>query len=60
MFHVGLDIHSRRISICVLGETGQVARRAQVTVHGLYFDGSHPVASAPSFALSVRSDGYAA
>src|ERR671916_880588 len=30
MFHVGLDIHSRRISICVLGETGQVARRAQV------------------------------
>ena len=30
MFHVGLDIHSTRISICVLGETGQVARRAQV------------------------------
>src|SRR5262245_21505653 len=30
MFHVGLDIHSRRIAICVLSETGQVARRAQV------------------------------
>jgi hypothetical protein len=31
MFYVGLDIHSTRIAICVLGETGQVARRA----HGL-------------------------
>src|SRR5918996_626259 len=30
MFHVGLDIHSTRISLCVLSETGQVARRAQV------------------------------
>jgi transposase len=30
MFHVGLDIHSTRISICVLNETGQIARRAQV------------------------------
>jgi transposase len=30
MFHVGLDIHSTRISVCVLSETGQVARRAQV------------------------------
>jgi hypothetical protein len=30
MFYVGLDIHSTRISICVLNETGQVARRAQV------------------------------
>jgi transposase len=30
MFHVGLDIHSRRIAVCVLSETGQVARRAQV------------------------------
>ena len=30
MFYVGLDIHSTRIAICVLSETGQVARRAQV------------------------------
>lgn len=30
MLHVGLDIHSSRITICVLGETGQVVRRAQV------------------------------
>ena len=30
MFYVGLDIHSTRISVCVLSETGQVARRAQV------------------------------
>jgi transposase len=30
MFHVGLDIHSRRIAVCALSETGQVARRAQV------------------------------
>jgi transposase len=28
--HVGLDIHSTRISICVLGETGQVVHRSQV------------------------------
>src|SRR5262245_33698477 len=30
MLYVGLDIHDKRIAICVLGETGQVARRAQV------------------------------
>jgi transposase len=30
MFYVGLDIHSTRIAVCVLSETGQVARRAQV------------------------------
>jgi transposase len=30
MLHVGLDIHSSRITICVLGPTGQVVRRAQV------------------------------
>ena len=30
MFHVGLDIHSRRIAVWVLSEMGQVARRAQV------------------------------
>jgi transposase len=30
MLHVGLDIHSRRIALCVLTEAGQVARRAQV------------------------------
>jgi transposase len=30
MFYVGLDIHDKRIAICVLSETGQVARRAQV------------------------------
>ena len=37
MFHVGLDIHSRRIAVCVLGETGQVDRRAQVrTIDEMY------------------------
>ena len=30
MFYVGLDIHDKRIAICVLSEAGQVARRAQV------------------------------
>ena len=30
MFHVGLDIHSTRISICVLDDTGQVTHRSQV------------------------------
>jgi hypothetical protein len=30
MFYAGLDIHSKRISICVLNETGQVAHRSQV------------------------------
>jgi transposase len=30
MFYVGLDIHSKRISVCVLNETGQVAHRSQV------------------------------
>lgn len=30
MFHVGLDIHSTRISICALNETGQVVHRCQV------------------------------
>jgi hypothetical protein len=30
MFHVGLDIHRTRISICALDETGQVVRRSQV------------------------------
>lgn len=30
MFYVGLDIHSKHISICVLSETGQVVRRAKV------------------------------
>jgi transposase len=30
MLHVGLDIHSTRITICVLDERGQVVRRAQV------------------------------
>jgi hypothetical protein len=30
MFYVGLDIHDKRIAICVLGETGKVVRRAQV------------------------------
>jgi hypothetical protein len=28
--YVGLDIHERRIAICVLGESGQIVRRAQV------------------------------
>ena len=30
MLYVGLDIHDKRIAICVLSEAGQVARRAQV------------------------------
>ena len=30
MLHVGLDIHSTRITIYVLNETGPVVRRAQV------------------------------
>jgi transposase len=30
MFYVGLDIHSKRISICVLNETGQMAHRSHV------------------------------
>ena len=30
MFYVGLDIHSKRISLCVLNATGQVFRRCQV------------------------------
>jgi transposase len=30
MFHVGLDIHSTRIVICALKETGQVFHRSQV------------------------------
>jgi ATP-binding cassette subfamily B protein len=28
MFHVGLNIHSSRISLCVLTEIGQVAHRS--------------------------------
>jgi hypothetical protein len=28
MFYVGLDIHEKRIAICVLNETGHVVRRA--------------------------------
>lgn len=30
MYFVGLDIHTKRISICVLNETGQLVRRCQV------------------------------
>jgi hypothetical protein len=30
MFFVAPDVHNTRISLCVLCETGQVARRAQV------------------------------
>jgi hypothetical protein len=30
MLYVGLDIHTKRIAICVLSETGQVTRRSQV------------------------------
>jgi transposase len=34
MLYVGLDIHTRHITICILNEAGQVFRRAQVrTVH---------------------------
>jgi hypothetical protein len=30
MFYVGLDIHTKHISICALNETGQVAHRSRV------------------------------
>jgi hypothetical protein len=30
MLYAGLDIHDRRIAICVLGGTGQIVRRTQV------------------------------
>jgi hypothetical protein len=30
MYYVGFDIHTKRISICVLNETGQPVRRCQV------------------------------
>jgi transposase len=30
MFYVGLDIHGKHISICVLNETGQVVQRTRV------------------------------
>jgi transposase len=30
MYYVGLDIHTTRISVCVLNETGQLVRRCQV------------------------------
>ena len=30
MLYVGLDIHSKRISICVLNQSGQLAHRSQV------------------------------
>ena len=30
MYYVGLDIHSRHISICVLNETGQFVHRTRV------------------------------
>jgi transposase len=30
MFYVGLDIHSKQISVCVLNETGQVVHRTRV------------------------------
>jgi hypothetical protein len=30
MFFVGLDIHTKHISICALNETGQVAHRSRV------------------------------
>jgi hypothetical protein len=30
MLYLGLDIHDKHIAICVLGETGQIVRRAQV------------------------------
>jgi hypothetical protein len=30
MFHVGLDIHTKRICICALNEKGQVAHRSCV------------------------------
>jgi hypothetical protein len=30
MLHVGLDIHSKHIVLCVLSQTGQVVQRARV------------------------------
>jgi hypothetical protein len=32
MIYVGLDIHDKRIAICVRGQTGQIVRRAQVRI----------------------------
>ena len=32
MYYVGLDIHTTRISICVLNETGQPVRRCQRSI----------------------------
>ena len=43
MFYVGLDIHSTRISICVLNETGQVVHRSQVrTIEEMMADPQGP------------------
>ena len=33
MFYVGLDIHAKHISICVLNETGQVVHRTSSADH---------------------------
>jgi hypothetical protein len=30
MYHVGLDIHTKRIALCALDEKGQVVQRSQV------------------------------
>jgi hypothetical protein len=30
MLYVGLDVHSKRIALCVLSETGGLVQRAQV------------------------------
>jgi hypothetical protein len=30
LFYVGLDLHSKRIALCVLSATGPVAHRAQL------------------------------
>jgi hypothetical protein len=30
MYYVGLDIHSKRIAICILSDKGQLVRRCQV------------------------------
>ncbi len=50
MFYVGLDIHSKRTSVCVLSGTGQVVRRCQVPQKAVY---------APRFSGTVKAGKYA-
>ena len=57
MFYVGLDIHSKRISVCVLSETGQVVRRSQVrTIEEMMrIDKAFRIGEPMRKALSIRA-----